>query len=167
LLNDDFNDGVVSTQWTYKKTWTESGGLLTATATNKKASAVATPVFSAGCQTCGISTSLTASAGATVSVYGWYATAKNYVEVQFKEANDKVQILQKSGGNTVAKQSAALTIDPGTAYTVTITYNGTNVVVNVDGTDVITFAPSGSLPTGTAGFVVKNGTGSFDYIIVN
>ncbi|HSE40166.1 MAG TPA: choice-of-anchor J domain-containing protein [Acidobacteriota bacterium] len=168
LLNDDFNDGVLSTSWTYKKTWNETGGVLTTTS-EKKATAIATPIFAPGCQNCGISTSYSTSGGddSRNSIYGWWVNNNNYLEVQLKDSADKVTVRQRSGGALVKKQSASVTLAPNVFYNITITYNGTNVVVNIDGTDVLTFVPVGTLPVGTVGFSVRGGTGSFDYIVVN
>jgi N-acetylneuraminic acid mutarotase len=167
LFNDQFNDGVLDPNWKYKKNWAEDGAVLKVTSNNDPATAVATPVF-AGCLNCSVSTSASTSGGnnGKLSFYGWWVSNKTYIELQVKENVDKVTIREKVNGKIKKKQSAPLTIDPNTFYAITMTYNGTDIVVNIDGTDVLTFTPKGTVQMGTVGFLVK-GTGAFDYIVAN
>ena len=74
---------------------------------------------------------------------------------------------ERSGGKVVAKQKAQATIDPNTNYTVRITYDGANYILTVDGTNLITLAPVGTVLQGTVGFKVKGTTGTFQRIEVN
>jgi N-acetylneuraminic acid mutarotase len=167
LFNDQFNDGVLDPNWKYKKNWSEGNGVVTVTSNNDPATAIATPVFG-GCLNCTISTSASTSGGnnGKLSFYGWWVSNKTNIELQVKENVDKVTIRQKVNGKIKKKQSAPITIDPNTFYTITMTYNGTDIVVNIDGTDVLTFTPQGAVQMGTVGFLVK-GTGAFDYVVAN
>ncbi|HSP06323.1 MAG TPA: hypothetical protein VLR94_04055, partial [Acidobacteriota bacterium] len=79
----------------------------------------------------------------------------------------KIILKQRSGGSIIKKQSAPVTINPSTPYAINMTNNGAAIVVNVDGTNVITFTPIGAVPLGTVGFGVKNSSDSFGYIYVN
>jgi hypothetical protein len=168
LFCDDFEDGTLSSQWTYKNgLWSESGGNLIGNHT-RKASAVASPVF-AGCGICSVEATLHTAGGPGNKIYllAWYQDKKNGVELILKEETDRLILKQRSAGSVVAKQKAALTIDPDVNYQVKIIFDGTNLEVSVDGTIIFTMPKQGgSNPFGTVGFQVKATTGSFDRIFV-
>ena len=166
LFCDPFDDGTLdATGWTYKGSWAESGGLLSA-APLKVATAIATPAFG-GCVNCSIETSMRTSGGefAELWLFGWYKDKLNLVELLFKPAENQV-ILKQRIGKVVAKKNASFTITPNTFYQVTMRYDGINIVVSIDGVDLITMVPVGTLPAGSVGFGVKASTGSFDFISV-
>lgn len=165
-LCEEFNDTTPPTGWTYSKTFTESGGSLHVN-TEKKSTAVANPVF-AGCSTCSVATSFTkATTNGVVWVYAWRTDAKNQIEFQIKKT--KVILKQRVNNAIKKKASAALTLTPNAPHAVTLSFDGANVVANVDGTDIITgFAPVGGLGTGTVGLGNKGDLSStFDYVHVN
>jgi hypothetical protein len=164
---DEFNNDSLATDWTYTGTWDEDSAHLFNTST-KKASAIASPAY-AGCQDCsfGTSFSTTGGKGSKVLLYGWWVDKKNVVEVEFDESKDQVSVKQKAGGSTVKKQKGAATLTPNTFHNVTLTRTGGTIVINVDGTDVMTFTAVGSVPSGTFGFGVKKASVQFDYIHVN
>lgn len=167
LFCDEFDDDTLDPTWTYKGTWSETSEKLTTTA-GKKNTAVASPVF-VGCQNCGIATEVSTSGGPNAKswIYGWWVDKKNTLELQIREAANKVILKQRVAGSVIKKQSALVTINPNTQYHVTMTNNGATIVVNIEGTDVITFTPIGTVPSGTTGFAAKGSTVTFDYIHVN
>lgn len=160
---ENFDDTSPPTNWTTKGTWAQANG--TWSTSGKQHSAIATPAF-AGCgSNCAITASVSTSGGrAKLWVYGWWVDKDNTIEVVFKEDEDKVVISQIAGGVVVKKENVALTINPNTFYTITLTYNGTNIVVNVNGTDQMTFSPIGALPVGTLGVAGKDGTTKIDFV---
>ena len=168
IFCDDFNDGVLATNWIYRKgIWSESGGVLTSSP-HRKAIAIASPVFS-GCATCTLQGSLRTAGGSGNRVWllGWYLDSNNYIELLMKEESDKWVLKQHSGGVVVAKQKGLQTIQPNTDYDAEISFDGTNFQVTINGQLLITMPKfGGTSPSGTVGFQVKATTGSFDFISV-
>lgn len=171
LFCDDFEDGVLATDWTFVKTWTESGGSLSGDGTGGKAVAIAAPVFSAGCMLCGIEVTMQTAGGTgnTLWLLGWYLNDKNDLEILMKEGKDKWIIKQRSSGAVVKKAAAAKVIDPNVSYTVKIVFDGTNFTLFVDDlvTPLITMPSAAAVPSGTVGFQAKKTTASFGYVTVN
>lgn len=169
LYCDDFEDGILSSAWTYvKPNWTESNGSLQGVPQSRKASAIATSAFG-GCVNCTLTTHLqiTGGKGNRVWLHGWYADAKNGVELMMKQEKNTWILKQRINGAIVAKQKATLPIAINTTYRVDIAYNGTQFVVSIDGVQLMTMTPGGTVPSGVVGFEVKNTTAGFDDIIVN
>lgn len=166
---DDFEDGTLPANWTYvKPNWVESGGSLQGNPAGKKAIAIAQPAFS-GCSVCTIQTSIRTAGGSfnKVSMYAWYVDKKNTFELIMKESNDRWLLRERSGGVVVGKAKAVTTIDPNVDYNVELSYDGTDVKVKIDGVQVISYQPVGTVPVGTIGYTVKATTGSFNYIQIN
>lgn len=164
---DDFEDGILATDWTYfKPSWSESGGSLIGIPAGKQAIAVATPAFS-GCQTCSVSAGIETDGGtfSKLSMYGWYVDKKNNVELMIK--GNKVVLKQRINGTVVAKGKGVVQIDPNVVYAMRVTYNAGQFTVSVDGNTLFTLATAGAVPSGTVGFAVKNTTGRFAYIAVD
>lgn len=168
IFCDTFNDGVLATNWTYRKgIWNESSGVLTSTP-QRKAIAVATPAFS-GCATCTVQTRMRTGGGTGNRVWllGWYLDSDNFVELMMKEESDKWVLKQHSGGVVVAKQKGLQIIDPNTDYDAEISFDGTNFQVMINGQLLITMPKfGGTSPSGTVGFQIKATTGSFDFVSV-
>ena len=77
LFCDDFQDGVLSTSWTYSQpVWSETGGHLAGNSA-KKVTAIATPAFD-GCTNCTVDTQMKDSGGigARLWLLAWYADKK-------------------------------------------------------------------------------------------
>lgn len=169
LFCDDFNDGLLATNWTYTNgNWSEVAGNLVGTHT-KKANAIANPAFVvAGCSSCTVTAVLQTIGGPgnKVSVFGWHVDKKNNVELLMKEENEKWVLKQRVNGAVVAKAKFLQTIDPNTFYTADLSFDGTNFQVMIDGAPIITL-PAIGVPNGTVGFQVKRTTGNFDSISVN
>lgn len=169
IFCDSFGDGLLATDWTYlKPSWSEAGGNLIGSPVNKRAIAIARPAF-AGCDACSIQASVE-SAGVTgnrVSLLTHYVDNKTNVEVILKEQADRVVIKQRLNGNIVAKAKASVILDPNTSYSVLLSYDGSLLMLIVDGVPVLTLVPEGSLPSGTVGFKATNTTASIGEIRVD
>lgn len=169
LFCDDFEDAILSPNWTYiKPTWTEpAGGSLIGSPVKKKAIAIATPVFT-GCSNCYVeSTMMTAGGiGNRVWMLGWYVDKKNTVELMMKEENDKWVLKERINGAIVAKTKMVSVINPNTFYRARITFNGTQFQVFIDGNLLMSLNAVGP-HNGTVGFQAKGTVGSFGEIIVN
>ncbi|HEY7162570.1 MAG TPA: VCBS repeat-containing protein, partial [Acidobacteriota bacterium] len=167
-FEDLFDDGVIDpSKWSVVKTdFTEANNFLIGTPSKKKAVIVATGF--PGCSSnCTIDTYMETAGGTQNKVWllGWYIDKRNTIEVMMKEENDKWIVRQKVGGVTVAKTKALAAIDPNVSYHVVLSYDGSRITLNVNGSDIATLNPSVN-PTGTAGYEVKNTTARFDSICV-
>jgi hypothetical protein len=167
LYGDEFEDGELPTDWSYTKPgWSEWGGNLVGVPPAKKTAAVASPAF-AGCSECIFEGTLETAGGDTAKLWmlGWYQDKKNTLELLMNETGDRWLLKQRVNGSVVQKAKAAKAIEPNTPYNVKMLYNGSQVLVFVDdmSTPLITLTPSGQ-PVGTAGFAVKNTTGTFGYL---
>ncbi len=167
---DDFNDGTLSTGWTYiKPNWTENGGFLAGTPIGRKAIAIATPIFS-GCSNCTVEAEMQTAGGIGNRLWllAWYTDKKNTVELLMKEEKDFWVLKQRSNGSVVAKAKGAATIDPNTTYDAKIVFDGNQFQLYINNTLLITLPKAaGTNPNGTVGFQLKLTTGSFDSINVN
>jgi hypothetical protein len=74
-------------------------------------------------------------------------------------------VRQKVNGVTVAKTKALATIDQNVSYHVVLSYDGSRVTLNVNGTDIANLTPVAN-PNGTVGYQVKNTTARFDSICI-
>ena len=167
LFCDDFEDSILDPNWNYVKPgWTEAGGNLVGTPTGKKALAIASPAFR-GCTVCAFSSQIETAGGDSnnVSFFAWYTDRKNAVEVMMKQDKGKFILRQKVNGTTVGKTKGVTTLAPNVFYNITVSYDGSQFALIVDGTLLATLPAAGS-PLGTAGFQVKKTTASFGYIMV-
>jgi subtilisin-like proprotein convertase family protein len=170
LYVNEFDDGVLATDWTYSPNsnpWSEANGAKTGS-TLKKTTAVASPAFSQGCLNCYVETVVrtTGGIGGQVSLFHHFVDKKNLVELIINEEKNKLILKRKVNNSVVAKQNFKTPIEPNTDYVVRITFDGTNYIVSVDGTPVITMPPGGQATAGTAGFKVKATSASYDRIEV-
>jgi subtilisin family serine protease len=168
LFCDDFEDSVMP-NWNFSDAgWTETGGNLVGTPVKRKTIAAATPVFG-GCLQCTIQAVIQTSGGEGNRIWllGWYSDKNNTMELLIKEENDRVVLKQRSGGSVIRKAKGLVAIEPGTNYTVQISFDGAQFAVSVDGTQVLTLTPVGAPVAGTTGFQVKRATGTFGEIVVN
>jgi hypothetical protein len=169
LFCDDFEDGVLSPDWTYvKQSWTESNGSLQGTPATRKATVVADPAFSAGCSVCAIEAAMQSAGGDgnRVWLFGWYADKKNTVELLMKEESDKWILKRRVNGKIVSKGKGLKEILPNVSYVARIVYNGSQLLVSIDGAPLIQVASGGAVTAGTVGFQVKGATASFEHILV-
>jgi hypothetical protein len=166
LFCDEFNDGILATDWTYHGNWTESGNQLYALEGARKNEAVATPAFS-GCSVCTIEASMVTpgSEFGKVWLVGWNLGRDERVELLMKEGVDKWILRQRFNGVIVAKQKASWTILPNRSYFVRVSFDGSVFRFYLGGNLLITL-PAASTPTGSAGFGTKRTTASFGFIHV-
>lgn len=170
LFSDDFEDGVLATNWTYIKSnafWSESGGNLTG-ANIKKTSAIANPAF-AGCLNCYVEASLQTAGGFANRVWllHHFIDKANTIELLMKEETDRWILKQRIGKAVVAKVKAQMPIDPNIIYVARVQFDGNQYVVSINSTQILTLTPAGIVTGGTVGFKVKGTTGTFGYIQVN
>lgn len=168
MFCDDFEDGVLSPDWTYQGSWSESNGsVIGDSANSKKALAIAPSAFG-GCSTCTIEASLESSGGARNKVWllGWYVDKANRVELLMKEDQDKWILKQRAGGVVVAKSKAKVVIDPNVPYDVKLRFDGVSLILEVNGVELINMTAVG-LPSGTIAFEAKKTVVRFGYINVN
>jgi uncharacterized delta-60 repeat protein len=170
LYNEDFEDGVLATDWTYvKPSWSESGGFLVGSPSGRKAEAIATPAF-AGCGTgpCTMKSAMQTAGGAGNKVWflAWYQDKQNVVEIVMNQENNKWLIRQRSNGVIVAKAKASLTIQPNVTYDVKVDFDGTRFTLFVDGVSIVSMNAAVQ-PSGTFGYRVKNTTASFGSVCIN
>jgi hypothetical protein len=168
LFFDDFESGSLPTGWTFLKgTWTESGGALHGTH-DRKTYAIASPAFP-GCSDCSVEAQVETAggnSGSRVSLLGWWIDKKNFVEVMFKEAQDRVVLKVRINGSVVAKAKAIVSIDPNQTYDVKVEYQNSAYHVFIDGVEQITLTAPPPV-SGTVGFLVKGTTGTFGMIEVD
>jgi hypothetical protein len=167
LFCDEFEDGILNPQWTYKSAfWSENGGALVGNP-ESRAIAIASPIF-AGCSSCSVETSLQANGNGKVTLLSWFQDKKNTLELIMDEAKDKWVFKRKLNGKLVNKLSAARTIDPNQSYAVSIRFDGNSwrVFINAEFLFEI-FDTFAGTPSGTIGLKVRSTTGAMDYIHVN
>lgn len=163
LFSDDFNDGDFTTPaWTMKSItgWDASSGDLAGT-TARKINAISPDFGSGGCTNCTIVANMDVNtAGESLSLFGWRSDSKNYVEVRLNTGSGKLQVTQKSAGNTVAKHTSTLPLPAG-GYNLQVSFDGTNFTVQLSGAASTSFTmKAGATPKGTLMFRVKAGTGT-------
>ena len=112
---------------------------------------------------------MNASAGARVSLIGWYSSSTNQVEVALMQDKQKLQITQTAFG-LKAQKSVAFSILANTDYDVKTTFDGTEFHVFVNGVDKLSLLSIGS-PAGNLKLRVKSGskkkvTGKFQSVAV-
>lgn len=169
LFCDDFEDGSLSSSWSASPaaSWTESSGRLNDVTATRSARALATGF--AGCRNCSIETTFQQSGGANshVSILGWYAGNRDYVDLIVREGKDAWVLKQSVGGTLATIGKASFPVNPNQPYLVKIQFDGTVFTVTVNGAVILTARPAGAVQTGTAGFDAKGTTASFDDLTVN
>ena len=169
LFCDDFEDGIIAPSgvWTYIKNiipWSETGGTLIATTTTRKTSAIATPIF-AGCLNCAVESAMQiAGSGGRASLFAWYVDKKNFVELMMNSSGGKWIFRQRSAGKVVHKIKVPAVINIGQSYIAHLVFDGTNIIVTIDGTQILS-TPATPV-SGTVGYRVRKTTGTFGYIDV-
>jgi hypothetical protein len=166
LFCDEFEDGILNPQWTYKSSWNENGGALIANP-ESRAFAIASPIF-AGCSSCSIETALQSNGSGRVTFLSWFQDKKNTLELIMDEAKDKWVFKRKLSGTLVNKLTAFRTIDPNQSYAVVMMFDGNSWRVFINGEFLFEiFNTFAGTPSGTVGLKVRSTTGSMDYIHVN
>lgn len=83
------------------------------------------------------------------------------------EESNKFVVKQRVGGTVVAKGKGLMNLDPNVSYDVQITFDGTQFTLIVNSVPLTTFNAAPGLPSGIAGFQVKNTTGTFGSMCVD
>ncbi|HSE41414.1 MAG TPA: putative Ig domain-containing protein [Acidobacteriota bacterium] len=154
LFTDDFEDNIFD--WnSVKPTWIETGGNLVGTPTGKKAVVLAPQTF-AGCLNCKFRSviSVAGASGSKVWILSHFVDKRNTLEIQIKSTG-KIKLLEKQNGSRVQKAKGFYEFLPNTSYTVDVEFDGTNIIVSIDGNPVITTPPIGNLQVGSIGFQSK------------
>lgn len=166
LFSEDFDGTTPPPNWTYTQAFVENNGVLSP-ATKKKSTAIATPAFP-GCQQCTIISSVQyTGTKSKITLIGWSLDSGNELELLIN--SKKLKLLQRSNNVIVKKQKVKTPLAMNVPHTIAMRYDGTNVIVNIDGTDLFpAFTPVGTLPVGTVGVTLKGDLGNVvDYFHVN
>ncbi len=164
LYADGFEDGVRSTDWTYKgSSWKEKDGLLSASS----GEAIAARAFG-GCSLCTVAAEFDVTKGKNgfAALIAWKQGAKAFVELQLHETQNRWVLLQRHGSKTtqVTVQSP---IDAARLYGVEVRFDGTHFRLSVEGQEKATLrAIAGSNPAGTVGFKASGRVSRLDRIVV-
>ncbi|PWT90576.1 MAG: hypothetical protein C5B54_06915, partial [Acidobacteria bacterium] len=125
IFSDDFT---ALNGWNAKNgTWTLDNGTLLGTRERKSDDISPAPP----CSVCNFEGDLQLVSGGRIALLTFFKDKRNMVEVVLDADNDKVQLLQRSGGHRVLKQAAAMTIDPGILYHVRVLFDGSRFQVFV------------------------------------
>jgi hypothetical protein len=154
---DDFEDNDDS-NWTFigKGTWDPTNPDLIAT-TAKKALAVS-PAFTAPTVRTVEANLKIGTAGARVSVFGWYTDKSHSVELRLMPDKRKV-LLKQAAGVLHAKRKFLTALNVGQSYNVKVTYDGTRFQVFFDGgPNAVITMNAAAVPGGNAAFEVKSST---------
>ena len=85
---------------------------------------------------------------------GWFVDKKNVVEIRLMDQKDKVLLKQKSAGHTATKTSFSTPLQNGVVYNVRAAYDGSNLQVFLNGTQIINVI-AGAPPSGKIAFRIK------------
>jgi DNA-binding beta-propeller fold protein YncE len=164
IFEDDFEDNIFDWR-NIKPSWVETGGNLVGTPTGKKALVLAPFTFS-GCLACKFRSVISFSGASTSRA--WILTnfidKKNTLEVQIKPR--KIILTEKEKGRKRQKVKAKFEFLANTFYTVDVEFDGTNIIVSIDGNPVITTPPVKNLQSGTFGYQSKFTTLSVSEVCV-
>jgi subtilisin-like proprotein convertase family protein len=161
IFCDDFNDGNFSTlsgPWTTKGgSWSPLSGDAVATVTRK--GDLISPAFS--CTNCTFESHMKVDSGGRVSMFGWYVSGKNNVEIRLFQDAQKILFKQKINGSARKKVVTGFSILPNHIYDVAIHFDGTNFTASIDGTPIplLTF-PKLANPSGKVLLRVKSPSGA-------
>jgi Calx-beta domain-containing protein/beta-propeller repeat-containing protein len=172
LLYDNFEDDVMDWDVIKGECW-EQGGTLIAFGDRGAAAFAPVPWIPSGafgCNVCTIETRIAlASDGSDDApkaiLETWYQNSGNELQVIIKEQEDKWVLKQRSGGHVVAKAKASAIIDQYVEYDVTLSFDGTNFTLSVNGVTIISMKASAP-PYGKVGLKVKHSVGTLNHIRV-
>jgi hypothetical protein len=172
LLRDDFQDSQMD--WVVKSgDWVEQGNFLQGSinaSTNKALAFVPAPWKPSGengCSRCTFETAakITGGIGAKLIIHAWRQNSLNRVELSVREDTNKWKLKQLVNGKVEASKSKRFPLDPDTIYRIKIRYDGSKFELMVDDTLVMSLK-SATPPAGSAGFGLKNTSGSFDFLVI-
>lgn len=158
LLFDDFGDGFLT--WNIQNgSWLESFGIFSVTAAPSATAFAPLPWSPSGvssCSKCTTLMSLTSAGGdkSKITIYAWYQDGSNNVQLIMNSQKGKWLLKQKGAGLT-SKQVIKQPIVPGVFYNVGLSFDGSNLLLMVDGVQIAQL-PAVVQPSGNIGFKVKN-----------
>lgn len=159
LLCDDFEDGILDTNWNYvKPSWNETAGFLIGVPTKNQAVSLTGNAF-AGCLNCSIQTEviLTNNSG-TLRIFGWYIDKDNHIELTARDEKNTWALEQHSNGVVVTKAKGKKNIQTNHAYTIRVEFDGSAFRVFIDDltNPLFTMSPTAQVNSGQVGFEAKN-----------
>ena len=165
LFFDDFEDGILATDWLYRRgTWSEEGGsLIGKSQYPARAMGLASPAFG-GCSLCRVKTSVS-TVGGDFSFVAWWLDEAHNIQLTFKPASNGVVLRQRSGGTAAKQKTYKMQILPNTYYDVEMEYDGTNIYLRINGTLAITFLTV-AVPNGTVGLRLPSEQANMAFIQV-
>ena len=156
---DTFDDGEAADWTVVDGAWSVVGEALT-----NAAAPVATVLApAASCLICTVDAELVAdTAQAKVSVLAWYQDASNFVELRLVPTNGVLVLRQVVAGVMVGRVAVPQTLGVGITYRVTLSYDGAQFVVFLDGdtSPVATLAAALAPMSGAVGFQVTGVAGA-------
>lgn len=153
---DDFEDAD-DANWTFKGgVWNAASPDLSVT-TTRSATAMS-PAFTAPPTRTVAANVRIDTSGANVSVYGWYSSKSENVELRMLQGKGKLLLIQRTGG-TIKKSKLTMPFNIAQNYLLTLTYDGSAIRVFIDGSSspVLTMTPLAA-PQGNVAFKVKRTT---------
>lgn len=167
---DDFED-TDDSGWTFKGgTWNPASPDLIATTT--RSAMASSPSFAAP-SIRSVEANVTLVAGGTrLSVFGWWLSKSENVELKLMQDQGKLLLIQRAGGAS-KKSKAVASWNTGQSYNLRMVYDGSNISIYLDGSasPILSMTPLASPQGGTAlkikataGF---SATGSMSDIAVN
>lgn len=166
-FSDDFEDGMLDGWVQLKGVWTDANGDATATTLGK--TDLLSPSFPS-CTQCTYESVMRVSTGGRLSMYAWYESGSNYVEVRLMQDKHKILVKQKAGALS-GKRKALIQFQADTFYDIEISFDGTDFHVFVDGVEYITLPavqqPSGNMKLRVKAVNGRNTTGAFESVSVH
>lgn len=153
---DDFED-------TDDANWTFKGGVWNAASpdlfvTTMRSATAVSPVFSAPPNRTVAANVRIDTSGANVSVYGWYSSKSENVELRMMQGKGKLLLIQRTGG-MMKKSKLTMPFNVAQNYLLTLVYDGAAIRVFIDGNSspVLTMTPLAP-PQGHVAFKAKRTT---------
>lgn len=121
-----------------------------------------------GCSQCTFEALMEVEGTGVQSVFlPWHIDKKNTVEVRMMANKNRWIVKRRINGMVVASAKASMTIEAFHSYSVSISFDGANFHLTVDGTPLLDFpAGTGQPPLGAVGFSLKHGDAFFDELVV-
>jgi hypothetical protein len=156
---DTFDDGEASDWTAVSGAWSVVGEALT----NDPAPSATVLAPAASCLICTVDAELVAdSAQARVSVLAWFQDAANFVELRLVPAKGQLVLRQVVGGVVLGKVVVPQSLAVGMTHRATLSYNGAQFLVFLDGGPAPVATLAAVLPpsSGGVGFQVSGMAGA-------
>lgn len=164
LMNDDFEDGVLS--WTTVSAWQESNGSFVSSGSLAVAAPPANwfPSGQSTCTQCTISVEFSTTAGAKsrISIEGW-VNGPSRVQLVLKLEEGTCVLKQYVDDLKVASKKGTLSIAKNKLYRLDVRFDGSQFHVSSNGKELFAMTAA-STPAGSVQLKTKNTTASFDSV---